>query len=130
MRDEWHCKIGDRTRGPLTAAELRELASSGELQPDSMVRRGHMARWVQAARVRGLIPSDALSGAKARSTASGGQVAAGAQNLPDIVGNAAGAVVSGVVVAHRALWRRLHPQRYVLLLLSLMNLIVLGVAPQ
>jgi hypothetical protein len=53
-RDSWYCEVlGERT-GPLSSAQLRELAASGFLTPDVPVRKGIEGNWVPASRVRGL----------------------------------------------------------------------------
>lgn len=45
--------MGD-IRGPFTAAEIKQLASTGELLADSLVRKGNDGNWVIAERISGL----------------------------------------------------------------------------
>jgi hypothetical protein len=50
----------DETRtksGPVSSAEIRALAKSGELQPTDKVWRKGMAQWVLASKIKGLFPS-------------------------------------------------------------------------
>jgi hypothetical protein len=42
--------------GPVTSEELRKLAASGALRPDSMVMPESGGKWLPAAKVRGLFP--------------------------------------------------------------------------
>jgi hypothetical protein len=57
-----YTKVMGETQGPFTSIELKQLARSGKLLPDSFVRSGTTGDWVSADRVRGLsfsIPSAA-----------------------------------------------------------------------
>ena len=54
MAEEWYCKIGDQEIGPLSASQLRALASGGRLVGDDPVRLGHAGAWVPARQVKGL----------------------------------------------------------------------------
>jgi antitoxin component YwqK of YwqJK toxin-antitoxin module len=54
MNRVWYCKLADRTLGPLSLEELRELVSQGELRSDSKVRNVTESGWKPARTVRGL----------------------------------------------------------------------------
>lgn len=56
MSHEWYVVAEDRELGPLTSKQLRELAASGELLPDALVRREDMDQPRRAASIKGLIP--------------------------------------------------------------------------
>jgi len=51
---QWYYAKGDRQLGPVTTAELKQLAGSGSLQPDDLIWREGMDDWVPAQNVRGL----------------------------------------------------------------------------
>ena len=69
MAAEWYCKVSGKTFGPVSAEQLKTLASQGKLTPRHEVRRGTDGSWVPADRVKGLFakPSDATTAAAARS---------------------------------------------------------------
>jgi hypothetical protein len=50
----WHVSIGGKQQGPLTDAELRAMASRGELTPDSHIWKNGMAQWAKASQLKGL----------------------------------------------------------------------------
>ena len=68
MAGEWFCKIAGQTRGPFSPAQLKLLATRGELHPADPVRQGTEGPWVAAERVKGLFsgsgPKHALPVAK------------------------------------------------------------------
>lgn len=51
MAAKWFCKIGDREFGPLLGAQLQRLATGGQLNADSLVRREDSDVWVSATEV-------------------------------------------------------------------------------
>jgi len=51
---EWYYATGDKQQGPVSSAELKQLAASGQLVPDDLVWREGMSEWVEASNVRGL----------------------------------------------------------------------------
>ena len=60
---EWYYKDGQRV-GPVSSTKLRELAKSGQLQPNDLVWRQDLNQWVQAGTVDGLFsfsPSPGVS---------------------------------------------------------------------
>lgn len=56
MADEWYYAINNAQRGPVSEAELRDLADRGQLKPGDLVWKDGMAEWVPASSVRGLLP--------------------------------------------------------------------------
>jgi hypothetical protein len=53
---EWHFNLkGQNKQGPVTWSALREMIVGGQLQPDELVWKPGMARWVPASQVRGLL---------------------------------------------------------------------------
>ena len=53
---QWYYSRGDQQRGPVSATELRHLATAGELSPDDFVWREGMDEWAVATKVKGLFP--------------------------------------------------------------------------
>lgn len=56
MATEWHYSFGGEQFGPVSAAELQELAANGCLSPNDLVWREGMSDWAPARKVRGLFP--------------------------------------------------------------------------
>ncbi len=54
MANEWYCNMSGDVSGPLTDAQLKELADGGYLSPDDPVRQTAEGSWVAAGRVNGL----------------------------------------------------------------------------
>lgn len=54
----YYTKDGKTKIGPVTAAQLKELARSGQLGPTDMVRREDMPKWMPASRVQGIFPAN------------------------------------------------------------------------
>ncbi len=55
---EWYYAKDNVQHGPVSAAELRQLAGRGELQPEDLVWREGMDDWIAAKRVKGLFDGD------------------------------------------------------------------------
>jgi hypothetical protein len=53
MVKQWYFQVMGDIVGPLSAAELREKAASGDIDRDTLIRKGE-GDWVRAERVRGL----------------------------------------------------------------------------
>ena len=53
---QWWYAQGDQQLGPVSPAELRQLATSGTLTPADLVWREGMPQWAPAAKVKGLFP--------------------------------------------------------------------------
>jgi hypothetical protein len=45
---EWYYAKGNKQHGPVSAAELKKLADTGELKPGDLVWRGGMEQWIPA----------------------------------------------------------------------------------
>ena len=52
--NEWFITAAGREQGPVSAAQLKQLAAEGKLKPDMPVRRGDLAEVVPASSVKGL----------------------------------------------------------------------------
>jgi hypothetical protein len=57
MAANWHYAKGGDKHGPFTAAQLKELATTGQLSPDDLVWREDMKEWRKASTVKGLFPT-------------------------------------------------------------------------
>jgi hypothetical protein len=55
MRD-WYFQVMGQELGPFTATELKAKVETGQIQRDTMVRRGIEGKWLFAERVKGLLP--------------------------------------------------------------------------
>jgi hypothetical protein len=62
---QWWYARGDEQFGPVSAAELRRLASTGGLSPGDLVWREGLAEWAPAARLKGLFPETPAAAAAA-----------------------------------------------------------------
>ena len=60
---EWHYSKGSQRFGPVSAAELKQLASSGELSPGDMIWKEEWSEWKRADSVKGLFPNGASKNA-------------------------------------------------------------------
>jgi hypothetical protein len=54
---EWYYAKDNKRHGPLTEAQLHELAASGQLQPSDMVWKQGMQAWTPANKIEGLFSS-------------------------------------------------------------------------
>src|SRR5882724_3410067 len=54
MADAWYIMRDQQRRGPATAAQLKQLATSGQIQPATLVWKEGMREWKTAGSVRGL----------------------------------------------------------------------------
>jgi hypothetical protein len=55
MGQQWYYERDGEQHGPVTVAELKQLAAAGKLN-DARVKRDGMADWLPAAQVKGLLP--------------------------------------------------------------------------
>ena len=51
---DWFFKVGDEVHGPVSPGELRQKAASGEVRPDTPVRKGADGPLVHAEKVQRL----------------------------------------------------------------------------
>jgi len=62
---QWFVRKGDKTHGPFSSQQLKQLAKGSKISPDSPVRRGNEGQWVAAQKVKGLFaatkPSEELA---------------------------------------------------------------------
>ena len=66
MRAQWYYKIMGEEFGPVSSSELRGLAQTSQISPDTLVRKGVDGDWIRAERVRGLFePADSTLREKA-----------------------------------------------------------------
>ena len=56
---EWYYAKDNRQHGPISAAELKQLAAGGDLRPSDLVWHEGMDDWAPAKRIKGLFPEDA-----------------------------------------------------------------------
>jgi hypothetical protein len=52
---QWYCKIDGAELGPISSQVLKNMANSGALHPNHLVRRDRDQRWVAAHSVKGLV---------------------------------------------------------------------------
>jgi hypothetical protein len=56
MADEWYYTTQGQQCGPVSTAELKQLAVAQQLQPSDLVWREGLAKWVPASSAKGLFP--------------------------------------------------------------------------
>jgi hypothetical protein len=56
MAQEWYYSQNGQKRGPVSGADLKQLAASGKLQPTDLIWKQGMEKWVPARLVKGLFP--------------------------------------------------------------------------
>jgi hypothetical protein len=61
MSGEWFCRIAGQEIGPLSAAQLRAMTSSGRLVPADPIRQGRDGPWMPAGMVNGLFEAPAAA---------------------------------------------------------------------
>jgi len=61
---QWYYARDDEQHGPISSAELRQLASTGTIGPDDYVWREGMEEWAPAGRVKGLFPPHVTAAAE------------------------------------------------------------------
>lgn len=58
MATEWYYAVGGSERGPVSSSELKRLAASGTIQPETLIWKDGYSAWVHASTAQGLFPSD------------------------------------------------------------------------
>ncbi|MCZ2341840.1 MAG: DUF4339 domain-containing protein [Bacteroidales bacterium] len=97
---EWYYAVNDQRNGPVTVAELRQLAQMGKIGPESMVWKDGMEEWKPASRIRGLLPpAPTTAGAATARAGTGTNTTSGT----DATQAAAQVVADGVATAGRVL---------------------------
>ena len=61
----WYYTCEGKQMEPVSAAELKQLASSGMLKPTDMVWREGMPKWLRAGSTRGLFGDEAMTATQA-----------------------------------------------------------------
>jgi hypothetical protein len=61
IETQWYYARDDQPMGPVSGAELRQLAEAGELQPDDLLWREGMEEWTTAINLGGLFGKSADS---------------------------------------------------------------------
>lgn len=64
MSREWYIEHNGKIVGPVTSAQLKHLAASLKINPDTKVRLGEDGEWVRAGKVQGLFTQIATAKAK------------------------------------------------------------------
>ena len=59
---QWYYARNDQQFGPVSAAELKQLADGGKLSPDDLLWREGMDSWNTAINLRGLFSDDTTQG--------------------------------------------------------------------
>ena len=75
MSDNWFIGRGDRQFGPFSIFELKELGTTGKVQPTDTVWNEGMTNRVPATRVKGLLPTAPAAAEMPASTTSAEQTA-------------------------------------------------------
>jgi hypothetical protein len=55
MGDEWFYAKDGQQAGPVTAAQLKQMAATGQVGPNDLVWKQGMAQWAPASQVKGLL---------------------------------------------------------------------------
>lgn len=76
MTREWYFQSMGQELGPLSAPELKAKVTNGQIQPDTLIRKGTEGKWLFAGNVKGLFavaaeppPPPAMPAPKAKSSA-------------------------------------------------------------
>lgn len=54
VSSKWYCKQNGQKTGPLSSAQIKQLAENGQLRPDDMLLLEGAGKWIPAASVKGL----------------------------------------------------------------------------
>ena len=65
MASEWYYLENNQQQGPVSSAQLKQLAADGRLQPDSLIWKEGLEDWVPASRVKGLFNESQIAAASA-----------------------------------------------------------------
>jgi hypothetical protein len=95
MMAEWFVRSGDAERGPFSTAKIKELAASGKLAPDMLVRKDD-SKWLPAGKVKGLFEASTATEAEP-TEASAPAVGATIKNVAEKAGGALAAFSSSVM---------------------------------
>jgi hypothetical protein len=68
MANGWYYTRDGKQFGPITSAQLKQLAAGGRLQPTDLVWKAGMSKWVTAGIIKGLFPANGPKEAIAKPT--------------------------------------------------------------
>ena len=51
---EWHYSRGNEQHGPVSSAQLKQMAAAGELLPTDLIWKDGMPGWIAAGKIKGL----------------------------------------------------------------------------
>ena len=54
MTREWYFQVMGQELGPLSVGELKAKVANGQIQPDTLIRKGTDGKWVFGGKVKGL----------------------------------------------------------------------------
>ena len=57
---QWYYSESGQQAGPVSSEQLKQLATSGQLQPSDLVWKDGMGQWVEARKIKGLFPQQAV----------------------------------------------------------------------
>ena len=57
MANQWYYSKNNQRQGPISAEQLKQLATSGQLQPSDLVWKEGMGQWVEGRKIKGLFPA-------------------------------------------------------------------------
>src|SRR5690348_8940410 len=88
---DWYVNEGDKTHGPFSSNQLKQLAAKSKINADTQVRLGADGEWIRAKHVKGLCALQPVAAAAPTSSeshlrrpiASDATVAADVQKTPD-----------------------------------------------
>src|SRR5947207_2797166 len=76
---EWHYSRGNEQHGPVSSAQLKEMATAGQLQPTDLIWKDGMPGWLAAGKIKGLFDASAATAAPTSATQPAAPNAAPAQ---------------------------------------------------
>ena len=54
MASQWYYLVNNEQQGPVSSAELKQMATAGQIQPDTLIWKEGLDDWVSAQRIKGL----------------------------------------------------------------------------
>jgi hypothetical protein len=67
---EWHYSRGNEQYGPVSSAQLKQMAAGGQLQPTDLIWKDGMPGWLAAGKIKGLFDAAPAAAAPAATTQS------------------------------------------------------------
>jgi len=64
MSQQWYYSKGGQRQGPVGSEQLKTLAATGQIQASDLVWKEGMGQWVEARKVKGLVPPAQATGSK------------------------------------------------------------------